>query len=74
MPDWLILMLGLVILAMVISDRRDIPAAWRRPARWWSRDPEEYWRSRAPSQPLHVVLGMILGTGAVVYGAIALIA
>jgi hypothetical protein len=31
-------------------------------------------RSRSPSQPLNVVVGMALGVAAIVYGIVALIA
>jgi len=61
MPGWMALLLGIVVLCLVFADRRDISAAWRRPARWWSRDPDEGFRSWAPSQPLNVVVGVILG-------------
>lgn len=73
MPGWMALLLGIVVLWLVFDDRRDISAAWRSPARWWSRDPDEYFRSRAPSQPLNVVLGVTLGIAAVVYGLMTLI-
>lgn len=73
-PDWLALVLGIVILWLVFSERRDIAWSWRHPARWWSRDPEEYMRSRSPSQPLNVLVGMALGVAAIVYGIVALIA
>jgi hypothetical protein len=73
MPDWLILVFGVVILALVASDRRNIGSAWKNPARWWGWRSDEYWRSRAPSQPLNVLLGLGLGIAAVVYGLLSLI-
>ncbi|HEX6695733.1 MAG TPA: hypothetical protein VF080_03035, partial [Solirubrobacteraceae bacterium] len=71
--DWLVLLLGLVLLGMVFSERHDVPRAWKRPSSWLTRDPQEAMRSRAPSQPLNAVLGVILGLGAVVYATIALV-
>jgi hypothetical protein len=73
LPGWVGIVIGVAILALVLSDRGGIRAAWRNPARWWSREPGEYWRSRAPSQPLNVVLGLVLGTAAVVYGVLWLV-
>jgi hypothetical protein len=72
-PDWLAIVIGLALLGLVWSDRRGIGRAWRRPARFWSRDADEAFRSRAPSQPLNVVLGVTLGVAAIVYGVIGLI-
>lgn len=74
MLGWMALLLGIVVLCLVFTDRRDISAAWRRPARWWSRNPDELFRSRAPSEPLNVVVGVMLGVAAVVYGIVTLIA
>lgn len=73
--DWLLLSLGLALLALVFLHRRDIPAAWRNPARWWAawRDPAEYMESRSPSQPLNVVLGVGLGMAAVIYAVVSLL-
>ncbi len=73
MPDWLILAIGVTILAMIYSERGAIGPAWRQPARFWSRDPQEHLRSRGPAQPLNLVLGVVLGVGAVVYGVVALV-
>ena len=73
MPDWLILAVGVTILAMIYSERRSIGPAWRKPARFWSRDSQEAWSSRGPAQPLNLVLGLVLGTAAVVYGVVALV-
>lgn len=73
LPDWLVLALGVVILGMIYLDRREIATAWRRPASPWSRDSEEAARSRAPSQPLNLVLGLVLGVAAVVYGVVGLV-
>ncbi len=73
LPDWLVLGLGLAILGMIFADRRLIRSAWRRPARWYSRDPDEYMRSRGPAQPLNVLVGLPLGIAAVLYGAIGLL-
>jgi len=67
----LVLAAGVLILGMIWSDRAKIGTAWRRPARFWKRD--EYWESRAPSQPLNVVAGVILGLAAVTYGIVTLV-
>lgn len=67
------LLLGVVVLWLVLSEWRGIAPAWRRPARWWSRDPEEYMRSRSPSEPLNVALGVVLGGAAVIYAIVSLI-
>ena len=73
-PNWLVLVLGVVMLWLVWSERHAIASSWRRPARWWRRDADEYIRSRSPSQPLNVVLGVTLGLAAIVYGIVALLA
>lgn len=70
MADWVALLFGLALLSLVIWDRRNIAQAWRQPARWWSAN--EHMDSSAPSQPLNVVLGLLLGGGAVAYGVISL--
>jgi hypothetical protein len=74
MDGWIALLLGIALLGLVISDRGDIRGAWRHPSRWWSRDPAESMRSRVPSQPLNVFLGVVLGSAAVIYGLVVLVA
>lgn len=73
MPDWVAIVIGIALLALVASDRRNIGGAWRSPSRWWSRDPAEYLGSRRPSQPLNVLLGLVLGIACVAYGVISLV-
>jgi hypothetical protein len=70
-PGWAGIVIGCALLALVVSDAANISNAWRSPARWWK--PVEYWRSRQPSQPLNIVLGITLGIAALVYGIISLI-
>ncbi len=72
MPDWAGIVLGVVILAFVYSDRRLIGRAWRNPARFWRAD--EGWEARAPSQPGNAVAGIILGVAAIAYGVYSLMA
>jgi len=72
MPDWFAIVIGMALLALVASDRRNIGRAWRSPSRWWSRDASEYVDSRRPSQPLNVLLGVVLGTACVLYGVVSL--
>jgi hypothetical protein len=72
-PDWLAIVVGAAVLALVWTDRRDLGSAWRSPAKWWSRDAGESADSRSPAQPLNAVLGVVLGTAAIVYGIVALI-
>ena len=71
MPDWAGIILGVVILALVFSDRRDIGRAWRRPARFWRAD--EGFEARAPSQPGNALAGVILGLAAIAYGVYSLL-
>lgn len=73
MTDWAILLLGVGLLVLVALDRRGIGPAWRKPARWWSRDPVEGFASQAPSQPLNLLLGILLGCAAVAYGVSSLL-
>jgi hypothetical protein len=73
MPDWLPILLGVALLGLVWSDRRRIRNAWRRPARFWARDPVEGFGAQAPSQPLNLALGLVLGIAAIVYGVVGLI-
>lgn len=73
MTGLLPLLVGVALLWLVWSDRRDIRRDWKNPAQWWSFKTGEYWRARAPSQPLNAVLGTALGLAAVVYGVIALV-
>ncbi len=74
MGDWLAIVLGAGLLALVFIDRGNIRAAWRAPSRWWTRDPSEYIESRRPSQPLNVVLGIGLGVICIVYWVASLVA
>jgi hypothetical protein len=67
------LLAGAALLWLVWSDRGNIRRDWKKPARWWSVKADEALRSRSPSQPLNVVLGTVLGLGAVVYGVLALV-
>jgi hypothetical protein len=74
MPDWVVLILGVLILALIFADRHRVRDAWRNPSRWyavWNFD--ETWDSRAPSQPLSVVLGIVLGVAAIVYGVVGIL-
>jgi hypothetical protein len=72
--DWLVIVIGVALLVLVWSDRREIGRDWRHPARFWARDPRESFRSRAPSQPLSAILGVVLGIAAIAYGVVALLA
>jgi hypothetical protein len=67
------LLAGAALLWAVWSDRGNVRRDWKSPARWWAFKTDEHWRSRSPSQPLNVVLGTVLGLGAVVYGILALV-
>ena len=71
MADWAILLFGIALLGLVGWDARNIRAAWDRPARWWSAT--EYMDSRRPSQPLNLLLGLLLGLAAITYGLVALL-
>jgi hypothetical protein len=71
MPDWFAIVIGVVLLALVFSDRSRIREAWSSPKSWWK--PSEYWESRSPSQPLNVVLGVVLGVAAIIYGLASLL-
>lgn len=71
MSATLLVLVGVALLWLVWSDRGAVRRDWKEPARWWK--PGEYWAARSPSQPLNVVLGTVLGLGAVVYGLIALL-
>ena len=73
MDNWVGIAVGVALIGLVFSDRRDIKRDWHSPARWWSRKPGEYQASRSPSQPLNVVLGLLLGTAAVIWGLIGLL-
>jgi hypothetical protein len=74
MPDVVILLVGLVILALVFADRDRVREAWRRPARWYAfRNPEEVMEARSPAQPGNVLVGIILGAAAVIYGIVGLV-
>jgi hypothetical protein len=71
MPDWAGIVLGVVILAFVYSDRRLIRRAWHGPARF-SRGQEAF-EARAPSQPGNLAVGVLLGVAAIAYGVYALV-
>ena len=71
MRDWVVLIAGLGLLALVWSDRKHIRQAWRKPARWWR--PSENFEAQAPSQPFNVLIGCVLGVAAVVFGVIGLL-
>ena len=71
MPGWFAIVIGVALLALVLSDRSRIREAWRSPASWWK--PSEYWESRSPSQPLNVVIGIMLGLAAIIYGVVSLL-
>jgi RsiW-degrading membrane proteinase PrsW (M82 family) len=71
MSDGLVLIVGLALLGLTWSDRKNVRQAWRKPARWWRL--REYWDARAPSQPLNLVLGTVLGGAAVVFGVLGLV-
>jgi hypothetical protein len=73
MADLAILLVGLVVLALIWSERDEITTAWSAPSRWWSRDPQGAFRARAPAQPGNLIIGGILGVAAVIYGALALL-
>jgi hypothetical protein len=68
---WIGIVVGLFLLGMVFSDRGKMRQAWRSPARWWK--PAEVTDSREPAQPLNVILGLVLGAAALVYGVVTLI-
>jgi hypothetical protein len=70
MPDWAGIVLGVVVLAFVHSDRRFIRGAWQSPARFWRADEFE---ARTPSQPGNLVAGVLLGVAAIAYGVVALV-
>jgi hypothetical protein len=71
MNDWVALIAGLALLGLTWSDRKNVRLAWKKPARWWR--PREHWAARAPSQPLNLVLGCLLGGAAVVFGVLGLV-
>ena len=71
MTSVLILLLGVVMLWMLWSDRGGIKRDWRAPANSWRVD--EAWRSRAPSQPALLVVGTPVAVAAVVYGVVSLV-
>jgi hypothetical protein len=71
MNDWIVLIAGLALLGLTWSDRKNVRQAWKQPARWWR--PREQWDARAPSQPLNLVLGTVLGGAAVVFGVLGLV-
>jgi hypothetical protein len=71
--DWLAILAGVLLLAFVWSDRRELREAWRQPARWWSRDPLEAFESRTPAQPLNVVVALVLGITAIVFGVLSVV-
>lgn len=73
MSDWLILILGIVILALVFDDRSDIRRNWSRPARFYSRNVAEGMEARSPSQPGNVLAGLLVGLAAVIYGLVSLL-
>jgi hypothetical protein len=73
MTGLVLLLAGAALLWAVWSDRGNIRRDWKNPARWWSSKADEQFRSRSPSQPLNVVLGTVLGLGAVVCGILALV-
>jgi hypothetical protein len=62
---------GLVTIGLVISDRGEIRKNWRQPARWWRLS--ESFDARAPSQPGNIVLGIVLGAAAIIYGVVTLL-
>jgi hypothetical protein len=64
---------GIVLLWLVWSDRGNIKRDWKNPARFWAIRSEEAFWSRSPSQPFNVVIGTVLGAGAVIYGVVTLI-
>lgn len=68
MTGWLGIVIGVFLLVMVFADRGSIRDSWRSPARWWVR--REYQTSREPSQPLNVILGVVLGLAALIYGIV----
>jgi hypothetical protein len=70
MMGWIGIAAGALLLGIVLSDRGRIRHAWRAPARWWK--PNEYMDSREPSQPLNVILGLVLGIAALAYGIVML--
>lgn len=71
MTGWIGVVCGLFLLGMVFSDRGKIRQARRSPARWWK--PGEFTESRGPAQPGNVILGVVLGVAALVYGVVTLI-
>lgn len=71
--NWVGIIVGLGLIALVVSDRSETKRNWSSPAQWWSRNPKEYWTSRGPSQPLNVVLGLFLGIAALSWGVIGLL-
>lgn len=73
MPDWFAIVLGIVLIGLVVGDRRNIRTAWRQPSRWWTRNPAESVEARRPSQPLNVVLGLGLGVLCIAYGVWSLV-
>jgi len=68
---WIGIAAGVLLLGLVLSDRNKIRQAWRAPARWWR--PNEYIESREPSQPLNVILGLVLGIAALAFGVATLV-
>ena len=71
MSDWMILVVGLALLGLMWSDRKNVRQAWKEPARWWR--PRENFDAQAPSQPFNFVLGCVLGVAAVVFGILGLV-
>lgn len=71
MPNWLILVIGLIILGLVVADFGAARNAWRSPSRWWRAN--EAMDSRKPAQPGNLLVGLLLGGAATIYGIVSLV-